>query len=198
MLVILDDITILEWIGFPLVDIIHFSRALRALCQKVRFLSKRFFLFHTYWLYDVFLRYSSTRLYSFDIISSIRVIPMSCIDTCFKYVPTIWRFSRSRVVVAVPSLGRLVSSPPPSLQIIIIRSRFLCTLECLESQTEWPHWFPEVILYNIDWQSLVRTFLKEERVRVCCRVHTAVQRKTASVKNKTALYEESMQSVAAL
>ena len=35
MLVILDDITILEWIGFPLVDIIRFSRALRALCQKV-------------------------------------------------------------------------------------------------------------------------------------------------------------------
>jgi hypothetical protein len=35
MLVILDDITILEWIGFPLIDIIHFSRALRALCQKV-------------------------------------------------------------------------------------------------------------------------------------------------------------------
>ena len=41
MLVILDDITVLEWIGFPLVDIIHFSRALRALCQKVRILSKR-------------------------------------------------------------------------------------------------------------------------------------------------------------
>ena len=37
MLVILDDITILEWIGFPLIDIIHFSRALRALCQKVFF-----------------------------------------------------------------------------------------------------------------------------------------------------------------
>ena len=36
MLVILDDITILEWIGFPLIDIIHFSRALRALCQKVK------------------------------------------------------------------------------------------------------------------------------------------------------------------
>ena len=35
ILVILDDITILEWIGFPLIDIIHFSRALRALCQKV-------------------------------------------------------------------------------------------------------------------------------------------------------------------
>jgi len=34
MLVILDDITLLEWIGFPLIDIIHFSRALRALCQK--------------------------------------------------------------------------------------------------------------------------------------------------------------------
>lgn len=35
MLVILDDITLLEWIGFPLIDIIRFSRALRALCQKV-------------------------------------------------------------------------------------------------------------------------------------------------------------------
>jgi hypothetical protein len=35
MLVILDDITILEWIGFPLIDVIRFSRALRALCQKV-------------------------------------------------------------------------------------------------------------------------------------------------------------------
>ena len=46
MLVILDDITILEWIGFPLVDIIHFSRALRALCQKVRNLSKRIFFLH--------------------------------------------------------------------------------------------------------------------------------------------------------
>jgi hypothetical protein len=34
MLVILDDITILEWIGFPLIDIIRFSRALRALCLK--------------------------------------------------------------------------------------------------------------------------------------------------------------------
>ena len=45
MLVILDDITILEWIGFPLVDIIHFSRALRALCQKVRNLSKRIFFY---------------------------------------------------------------------------------------------------------------------------------------------------------
>ena len=40
MLVILDDITILEWIGFPLIDVIHFSRALRALCQKVRILQK--------------------------------------------------------------------------------------------------------------------------------------------------------------
>jgi len=35
VLVILDDITILEWIGFPLIDIIRFSRALRALCQKL-------------------------------------------------------------------------------------------------------------------------------------------------------------------
>jgi hypothetical protein len=41
MLVILDDITILEWIGFPLIDIIHFSRALRALCQKVRILAEK-------------------------------------------------------------------------------------------------------------------------------------------------------------
>ena len=43
MLVILDDITILEWIGFPLIEIIHFSRALRALCQKVRILQKKAF-----------------------------------------------------------------------------------------------------------------------------------------------------------
>jgi len=34
MLVVLDDITILEWIGFPLIDVIRFSRTLRALCHK--------------------------------------------------------------------------------------------------------------------------------------------------------------------
>ena len=48
MLVILDDITILEWIGFPLIDIIHFSRVLRALCQKVRILAKKSFLFQSF------------------------------------------------------------------------------------------------------------------------------------------------------
>jgi hypothetical protein len=34
-LVILDDITTLHWIGFPLLDLTRFSRALRALCLKV-------------------------------------------------------------------------------------------------------------------------------------------------------------------
>jgi hypothetical protein len=38
-LVILDDITSLEWIGFSLIDIVRFSRALRALCLQV--LAKR-------------------------------------------------------------------------------------------------------------------------------------------------------------
>ena len=34
-MVILDDITSLEWIGFPQLDLIRFSRALRSLCFKV-------------------------------------------------------------------------------------------------------------------------------------------------------------------
>jgi hypothetical protein len=34
-LVILDDISVLEWIGIPFNDIIRFCRALRALCMKV-------------------------------------------------------------------------------------------------------------------------------------------------------------------
>jgi hypothetical protein len=34
-LVILDDITSLQWIGFPLLELVRFSRALRALCLKV-------------------------------------------------------------------------------------------------------------------------------------------------------------------
>ena len=34
-LVILDDITSLQWIGFPLLELIRFTRALRALCLKV-------------------------------------------------------------------------------------------------------------------------------------------------------------------
>jgi len=33
-LVILDDLTSLEWIGFPLLDISRFARALRAICQR--------------------------------------------------------------------------------------------------------------------------------------------------------------------
>ena len=64
MLVILDDITILEWIGFPLIDIIRFSRALRALCQKVRICKKSIVINLTRRV----LAYSSTRLYSFGII----------------------------------------------------------------------------------------------------------------------------------
>ena len=36
-LVILDDITSLEWIGFSLPDITRFTRALRALCLRVKF-----------------------------------------------------------------------------------------------------------------------------------------------------------------
>jgi len=35
IMVLLDDITSLEWIGFPLVDLVRFSRALRSLCFKV-------------------------------------------------------------------------------------------------------------------------------------------------------------------
>lgn len=35
-LVVLDDITSLEWIGFPTLDIWRFTRALRALCIKAR------------------------------------------------------------------------------------------------------------------------------------------------------------------
>lgn len=57
------------------------------------------------------LDYSSMRLCSSGIIWSLRVIPMTCIDTCFKYVHTIWRFNRSQAVVAVPSLERLVFVP---------------------------------------------------------------------------------------
>jgi len=34
IMVLLDDITSLEWIGFPLVDLVRFSRALRSLCFK--------------------------------------------------------------------------------------------------------------------------------------------------------------------
>jgi hypothetical protein len=34
-LVILDDISVLEWIGIPFNDIIRFCRSLRALCLKV-------------------------------------------------------------------------------------------------------------------------------------------------------------------
>jgi hypothetical protein len=34
-LVILDDITSLQWIGLPLLELIRFTRALRALCLKV-------------------------------------------------------------------------------------------------------------------------------------------------------------------
>lgn len=37
-IVILDDITMLEWIGFPLIDVARFVRALRAVCSKVRLL----------------------------------------------------------------------------------------------------------------------------------------------------------------
>ena len=33
--VILDDITTLEWIGFELLDVMRFARALRAVCVKV-------------------------------------------------------------------------------------------------------------------------------------------------------------------
>ena len=51
---------------------------------------------------------SSTQLYSSGIIYSLWVTRMTCIDICFKYVPTIWRFNRSRAVVAVPSLERLI------------------------------------------------------------------------------------------
>ena len=36
-LVILDDITTLQWIGFSLLDITRCTRALRALCLKVCF-----------------------------------------------------------------------------------------------------------------------------------------------------------------
>ncbi|KAH7911025.1 hypothetical protein BJ138DRAFT_1172790 [Hygrophoropsis aurantiaca] len=35
VLVILDDITVLEWLGFSLVDLTRFTRALRNLCMKV-------------------------------------------------------------------------------------------------------------------------------------------------------------------
>ena len=35
ILVILDDITTLEWIGIPTLDLTRFSRALRALCLEV-------------------------------------------------------------------------------------------------------------------------------------------------------------------
>ena len=35
-LVILDDVSVLEWIGFSLVDVVRFVRALRAACLKVR------------------------------------------------------------------------------------------------------------------------------------------------------------------
>ncbi len=35
-LVILDDISSLEWTGIPLQDILRFARALTALCRKVR------------------------------------------------------------------------------------------------------------------------------------------------------------------
>jgi hypothetical protein len=38
--VILDDITTLEWIGFELLDVMRFARALRALCVKVCFYLK--------------------------------------------------------------------------------------------------------------------------------------------------------------
>jgi len=36
-LLILDDITTLEWVGFSATDVQHFIRALRALCVKVSF-----------------------------------------------------------------------------------------------------------------------------------------------------------------
>ena len=36
-LIILDDITMLEWIGFPLLDVVRFFRALRSACLKVGF-----------------------------------------------------------------------------------------------------------------------------------------------------------------
>lgn len=35
-LIILDDITMLEWIGFPLLDVVRFFRSLRSACLKVR------------------------------------------------------------------------------------------------------------------------------------------------------------------
>ena len=35
VLVVLDDIAALEWIGVPLVDILRFARALCATCRKV-------------------------------------------------------------------------------------------------------------------------------------------------------------------
>ena len=38
--VILDDITTLEWIGFGLLDVMRFARALRAVCVKVCFTLK--------------------------------------------------------------------------------------------------------------------------------------------------------------
>jgi hypothetical protein len=70
---------------------------------------KRFDL-HVHCHPDVFrhvFTYSSTQLYSYGIIWSLWVILMTCIDTYFKYVPTIWRFNRLRAVAAVPSLERL-------------------------------------------------------------------------------------------
>jgi hypothetical protein len=66
MLVIFDDITILEWIGFPLIDIIRFSRALRALRQKVLFLILHVHVIQMY-SKPCFV-YSSTQLYSSGII----------------------------------------------------------------------------------------------------------------------------------
>ena len=39
---ILDDIATLEWIGFSLLDVSRFARALRGACLKVRRLSTRY------------------------------------------------------------------------------------------------------------------------------------------------------------
>lgn len=45
-LLILDDITTLEWVGFPPTDVQHFIRALRALCLKVSFTIHFFYVFN--------------------------------------------------------------------------------------------------------------------------------------------------------
>jgi hypothetical protein len=103
-LIILDDVTSLEWIGFSFLDIARFTRALRALCLKVRSHDT----FSVLSVVDILRGIRSMQRWSFVIIMLRRTSQMTYSGICSNFAHTTWTCVLLPVDVVGLSAGRYV------------------------------------------------------------------------------------------